>query len=248
MSTGTDSKVQTQEQRGRAYPSPPPEHPISERLERVRARFRYGSKRAFWQKVRDGWDKKVSYEAVRTYHHDREPPPSYLARVGEVFGVRLEWLITGKGGMFAFPEAPGLSKGLVETCPVVRGTSPGIQARFTDLLHLYWAQAPDHAPRHSPEAVAEVRELALDLDSLLTLPLRWWGFVDPEHISLSVRETYLAQFIGALHAALHSGRNGNPLSVRPPRLMSVVKEALDDAAARGPLPVGEDDELAGWTG
>ncbi len=28
--------------------------------------------------------------------------------------------------------------------------------------------------------------------------------------------------------------------------MSVVKEALDEAAAKGPLPVGEDDELAGY--
>lgn len=31
------------------------------------------------------------------YHWKREPPPSYLARVAEVFGVRIEWLVTGEG-------------------------------------------------------------------------------------------------------------------------------------------------------
>lgn len=44
---------------------------------------------------------QVSYPSVRQYHRDRDPPVSYLTRVAKVFGVRLEWLATGEGGMTA---------------------------------------------------------------------------------------------------------------------------------------------------
>jgi hypothetical protein len=97
MATSAGNKVQTRQQKGRAGKKKAPERAISARLEHVRGRFGYKSRRAFWQALCDGWDDPVSYEAVRMYHWKRQPPPSYLARVAEVFGVRLEWLITGEG-------------------------------------------------------------------------------------------------------------------------------------------------------
>ncbi len=97
MATTAGNKVQTRQQKGRAGKKKAPERAISARLEHVRGRFGYKSRRAFWQALCDEWDEPVSYEAVRMYHWKREPPPSYLARVAEVFGVRIEWLVTGEG-------------------------------------------------------------------------------------------------------------------------------------------------------
>ena len=91
-------------------PKPAPEGLISGRLERVRERFEVPSVRAFWVAIvglhtneagadaytwehskRRGYP-RVSYEAARTYHYDRDPPVEYLVRVSGVYGVRLEWL------------------------------------------------------------------------------------------------------------------------------------------------------------
>jgi hypothetical protein len=52
--------------------------------------------REFWRRLLDGGDYEVSYEAVRNYHSDRDPPVDYLIRVAHVFGVSLEWLATGE--------------------------------------------------------------------------------------------------------------------------------------------------------
>lgn len=85
--------------KGHSYPNPDPKHPISKRLERVRTRFGIKSKRAFHRALKEGWDDPVSYEALRNYHYDREPPPSYLARVAEAFDIRLAYLVAGDGPM-----------------------------------------------------------------------------------------------------------------------------------------------------
>lgn len=74
-------------------------------------RFGVRSVRAFWQRVTEGDGPKVSYEAARYYHFDREAPASYLARVAKVFGVRLDWLVTGEGEMTEAAEAA--KRGLV---------------------------------------------------------------------------------------------------------------------------------------
>jgi len=102
---------------GNHYPNPAAEHPLSERLERVRETFGFRSKRAFWQKLCDGWDAAVSYEAVRNYHYDREAPPSYLARVLRVFpDLRSEWLLLGEGEMrHSQEEVAGISRDAIES-------------------------------------------------------------------------------------------------------------------------------------
>lgn len=51
-----------------------------------------------------GETRRVAYSAARLYHsmtrgEHREPPAFYLARVAEVYGVRLEWLLNGEGEM-----------------------------------------------------------------------------------------------------------------------------------------------------
>jgi hypothetical protein len=80
-----------------ARPAPPPKTETAKRLEHVRTQNGLPSLRSFWQRLQDGWEDGASYEAVRGYHWNREPPAAYLARVAQVFGVRLEWLITGTG-------------------------------------------------------------------------------------------------------------------------------------------------------
>lgn len=91
----------------RSHPSPAPERPISRRLEDVRAHTGEPSIRAFHARLWEGWgrEERLSYEAARKYHYDRDPPVAYLARVCEVFPeVRLEWLATGAGAMLEEDE------------------------------------------------------------------------------------------------------------------------------------------------
>ena len=37
------------------------------------------------------------YPTVQTYHHDRDAPAEYLAKVAKAFEVDLHWLSTGDG-------------------------------------------------------------------------------------------------------------------------------------------------------
>ena len=75
-----------------------PEIAIAERLEHVRGRVHCSTLRDFWRELTLDGGYRVSYEAIRNYHHDREPPMEYLVQVARVFGVDLEWLATGEGG------------------------------------------------------------------------------------------------------------------------------------------------------
>ena len=68
---------------------------FARRLEYVRQAVQCQTLREFWRRLIDGEEYEVSYEAVRNYHSDRDPPVDYLIRVAEVFGVNLEWLATG---------------------------------------------------------------------------------------------------------------------------------------------------------
>ena len=68
---------------------------FARRLEYVRQAVQCQTLRDFWRRLIDGGEYEISYEAVRNYHSDRDPPVEYLIRVSEVFGVSLEWLATG---------------------------------------------------------------------------------------------------------------------------------------------------------
>ena len=89
-----------------------PAIPESVRLERVRNERGYAdSLWRFWKELtahrpgdltakRDAaGNYDLSYEAARNYHFDRHAPGHYYAQVARVFEVRLEWLLSGDGGM-----------------------------------------------------------------------------------------------------------------------------------------------------
>lgn len=101
--------------------------PTGERLEHVRAQqvSHRGARiplRAFWLRLGEKLPKKdvvewvspvngkgsISYSAVKNYHDEtgqRTASLPYLARVGEVFDVNLEWLVTGQGPLHPTSEA-----------------------------------------------------------------------------------------------------------------------------------------------
>ena len=95
-----------------SQPRTDPENPENVRLERVRRERGYSdSLWNFWKELcshppgdlkaktdNDG-NYQISYEAVRNYHYNRHAPGHYYGQVARVFGVRLEWLISGDGGM-----------------------------------------------------------------------------------------------------------------------------------------------------
>ncbi len=69
---------------------------FARRLEYVRQAVQCKTLRDFWRRLTEGGDYEISYEAVRNYHSDRDPPVDYLVQVGRVFGVNLKWLATGE--------------------------------------------------------------------------------------------------------------------------------------------------------
>jgi hypothetical protein len=73
-----------------------PEIETARRLEEVRAHKGVLSLRSFWSLLKDGWTEeagRVSYEAMRKYHHKSPPSVAYLKRVAEVFEVRIQYLV-----------------------------------------------------------------------------------------------------------------------------------------------------------
>lgn len=81
---------------------------VSARLEQVRERVQCRTLRDFWREITQDGSYRVSYEAIRNYHSDRDPPVEYLVRVSEVFGADLRWLATGAGA--PFPPDPSVGK------------------------------------------------------------------------------------------------------------------------------------------
>lgn len=69
---------------------------MATRLEYVRKQVQCRTLRDFWRHLRKDGEYEISYEAVRNYHNDRNPPVEYLNRVAEIFGVSLQWLATGR--------------------------------------------------------------------------------------------------------------------------------------------------------
>lgn len=70
---------------------------IAARLQQVRGDE---SRRTFSARV------GVHPNTVGNYEKDREPPVSYVAAVAERYGIRLEWLISGRGPMRNGDEEP----------------------------------------------------------------------------------------------------------------------------------------------
>ena len=263
MSTNPGGEAQKQQNRGRAYPNPPPKPGISERLERVRAHMGYQSKRAFWQRLCEGWDEAVSYEAVRNYHYDREPPPSYLARVVRVFPeVRLEWLVTGAWEMLSskhqknrkpFERNPSEFE---VRYPFLRHVSSGTAETFLDLVTAYRGQVPGGSGwrtaglglKNGEETVRQLDwALADDLAFLLHLPLLAWGFETPTWLPGGAGpqadgpdwNQYFQQMMLALKTALKRPNSGDPLDERP---LSYVPRLRRDLDGKDPKPREEEIE------
>lgn len=150
------SQVQNQSNDANGYPDPAAPAAISGRLERIRTHFGVTSKRAFHRLVKDGWDDAPSYEAIRNYHYDREPPPSYLRRVLELFpDVRPRWLLLGTAPMlrselevaavaaesFEWEKAVELKWGVLEAMGIPRPDPTDSRLRASVTYVPYWIGA-----------------------------------------------------------------------------------------------------------
>ncbi|MGI9628452.1 MAG: hypothetical protein ACR2QM_16585, partial [Longimicrobiales bacterium] len=65
-----------------------PETQTASRLEFIRSKVHCSTLREFWRELTKD-DYEISYEAVRNYHYDREPPVDYLVQVSTAFDVNL---------------------------------------------------------------------------------------------------------------------------------------------------------------
>ena len=78
---------------------------LGRRLEDIRLLKGFRTLKAFWEALTKDDDYEVSYEAVRNYHFNREPPVAYVRQVAKVFGVRLQYLIDGEEPALVEEEA-----------------------------------------------------------------------------------------------------------------------------------------------
>jgi hypothetical protein len=141
-------------------------------------------------------DYKVSYAGMRNYHTKRKAPVDYYAQVSRVFGVRLEWLLFGEGGMI--PTLPGNQKtpgespdwiqSLPRLAPTVWDPSDQVnQAAFLDCLRRLDLARPGTTPLTPKERENLVRVL----DTLVAGTL-WILRGDKEVPRLFVRSILLA--------------------------------------------------------
>ena len=206
-------------------PAPKPVTPMAQQLEAVREHFGVPSLRAFHARLAEGWrdeDGRVSYEAVRNYHYDRDAPVAYLARVAEVFGVRLPYLVAGEGAMTAeeqraAEEAEGVAMavlaGVTRSITEEQGVKYWQEAiELRDSVLVGWARAGGMVAmthRYMPHWVAPLaavrRRLKLNpeqLGEVLVAPLRALG-LDPTAMNRSGGEalsTYIISMVPVLMA------------------------------------------------
>lgn len=128
-----------------------------------------GEKVYGWSKEEEPAKPRVSYNTVLNYLDEREPPGYFLARVCQVFGVREEWLLTGKGPRDrSHREVRGeaLHEAIAEAYPERYNLLPSIaQDLFRRVLMKRLRAAPDasewvqgkawDSPGEVPEGVVE---------------------------------------------------------------------------------------------
>ena len=106
---------------------------VSDRLEHLRDRISMDTLRDFWRALVEDGSYQISYEAVRNYHSDRDPPIGYLVRVSDVFGADLRWLATGEGA--PFPADPSVRRA---ADAVLEGPQLGeFERALTEVFRLY---------------------------------------------------------------------------------------------------------------
>lgn len=192
---------------------------LGERLEAVRADAGL-SLRAFWRELvgggggggfdwenEDGDGPRYGYRTVTRYHRgEREAPVEYVARVAEIFGVRVEWLVNGSGSM----KRPPWEKGFIHH-PLYRSLldqyffegfplpTLGDRWRFLDLHRAYEWSDRRHPPGKGPGPLGRAaEERAKDLRFLLRLPLIAWGYGHVHDVPVE----YWRGVMGALDSAV----------------------------------------------
>lgn len=193
----------------------------SERLDTVRSKTGLDL-RSFWRRLVDphedgtfGWSKddddespRYIYRTAMRYHRgERTPEIDYLARVAEVFEVRIEWLVTGRGSwskrLPRWLPHPGMraleDRGFWDAMPL---GSMSARMGFLELLSLYdidEGRARRHSTGEGPGPLGkDFFGRADDLRFLLHLPLEAWGFGHAR----DVPSTYWRRLIDGLTAAV----------------------------------------------
>jgi hypothetical protein len=135
------------------------------RLEQVREAVGAGNIRDFWKLLmeRAPGGYSISYEAVRNYHAGREAPVSYLVRVADAFGFRLEWLASGSG--------PRTQAEFNAAARALAGRQRDQASAFVqDVCDRYGIvrEAPDYLPWWAPLAAGLEVRYALDREKIIS--------------------------------------------------------------------------------
>ena len=184
------------------------------RLEWVRKTHGFRDLRPFWRRVAaphqgdDGYS--ISYDAVRTYHVvGREAPAAYLARVADVFGIRLVWLVTGRG-LPTEAEMQGENDEFVVELAIRRKrmdpltrAALGTEMISGNLVAQVWAFVslkPDGGPLFDDAR-------SLGFAEAVTAPIRALG-VAPDRVSRYLMDNFISQQLASLALIIQEASDG----------------------------------------
>jgi phage repressor protein C with HTH and peptisase S24 domain len=125
----------------------------------------------------------LSPSTYNYYENNRVPPADVLARIAEVTGVRLEWLILGREPRYAAAELPGhdspvaqLQHGIADLLAQSPGLAPTLRAFFETLREVSGMKPPTEPPRSPrPTKVSlDPRELVPIVGYTAASPVHFW--------------------------------------------------------------------------
>ena len=187
--------------------------PTVERLEWVREECGYPNLKAFWKALTADGAYQISYEAARKYHMSRAAPADYLARVADVCGVGLLWLVTGEGKQLVSQQE--IDAAFVKLGKLFRDL-PGMENFFLTVpkpayyaVESFLAEVRPSSSEYSGEDSEAWREFVERFGKMFFAP-----FQSPRHFAqrkdLSDAEmtTYALTLIAALRPLVRALRHG----------------------------------------
>jgi hypothetical protein len=211
---------------------------ISQRLEHVRRKIGGLTFAAFRERLlaelpEGETQKGLSYGAIQNYHTHQDggpyrmPPADYLALVCEVFDVRAEWLLRGRG--LPTPEEQAVAEAHAEVGSLRTEAAEGFAAGLPGFLRLGPGGAAlwnlwnliARSTRYMSDSLTFAYDDAKRAADCVRAPLDVLGF-DIAEAPEDVADAYVAQVALALHALIRGTTPGRPEDVADP-----VMEAVD---------------------
>jgi len=144
----------------------------------------------------------VSPSTYNYYERNRVPPARLLARIAEVTGARLEWLVTGRGPQFAHPETQVTSApdrpagGLLNRLETLLGAAPRLEQPVTAFVRMLEEMAGVREPTAGGAMVPAVAGLIPVIGGTGAGVARFWRDYAPGGTGVTTLEQRVRDVLG----------------------------------------------------